>query len=896
MSETTAARGCKRFILKKFSSLSFPIVGIGASAGGLETFTSLLSELPPDTGMAYVLIQHLDPTHSSFLTQALSKTTQMPIHEIEDGMKTRPNHVYVIPAGSDIGILHGIFTLLPRKKLPGGTHLPIDFFFRALAADRGNQSIGVILSGTGSDGTEGLRTIKAEGGVTLVQDPKSAKFSGMPQNAVDEDVVDFCLPISSLTKELVNLSRHPFMSGRSREPLSSPKDGQDLQKVFVLLRNAIGVDFSEYKPATIKRRLARRMALLKINTLDDYIRLLQDSPSEAQALFQNVLIHVTSFFRDPEVFEKLKTDIYPEIIKNKKGNSPVRIWVCGCATGEEVYSLAISLLEFLGDRLSKVPVQIFGSDISESVIEKARTGFYADAAVGNISQERLGRFFVKVEGGYQINKLVRELCVFVKHDLARDPPFSRLDLVSCRNVLIYFDHALQKRVLSTFHYCLNEPGFLLLGRTENVASRQPFFSTVDKANKIFLRAPGTSRLTFPALKESTAGTRPPLQAVSMKPSQSAGDVAKYADSLLLSTYAPAGVVVNEQMEILQYRGKTGPYIEAPPGKPQTHLLKMVRNGLATELRALFKQAKDQSTTARRERVRFEQDGKRRTCNLVVIPMRALSVSKDRLFIVLFEEVKSTIPVQGQIGSKKRGLSQRDLRKEELKSVQLESELRDTKEYLQSLIEENQRTNEAFNAANEELISGNEELQSMNEELETAKEELQSTNEELTTVNDELQSRNQELSKVNDDLINLLNSVEIPIVILDMHRCVRRFTPRARTIMNLLPGDVGRPIDDIKPNIKVDDLDQQISDVIETLTFKESEVQDNQGKWHRLQIRPYKTAENKIDGVVVSLVDVDTLRRAVKDAEWARDYATSIVEAVQIPLVVLDDKIRVISAN
>jgi len=875
---------------------SFPTVGIGASAGGLETFSQLLKAMPCDTGMAFVLIQHLDPSHSSLLTTALTKTTKMPVHEITDGMKIRPNEVFVIPPGFDIGILGGKFALFARIKDSRGPHLSIDFFFRALAAECGSRAIGVVLSGTASDGTEGLRAIKAENGVSLVQDPKSAKFDGMPQSAVNAEVVDFCLPVLELAQELVRLSKHPFIAGQLNEVLSRPSDDQDLQKAFVLLRTAAGVDFSEYKPPTIKRRLARRMALLKISKLSDYIKLLQSNPEEIKTLASDVLIHVTSFFRDPEVFKKLKTTVFPEILKKKPAGSPIRIWVTGCSSGEEVYSVAISLLEFLGERSSEVPIQMFGSDISERMIEKARIGFYSESAVRDLSTERLNRFFVKVEGGYRILSLVRDLCVFVRHDLARDPPFSKLDLVTCRNVLIYFEQVLQKRIISTFHYCLNQPGFLLLGRTESILTHDHFFTAMDKTNKIFTRAAVTSQLQFSTM-QNTPAKKPANPHAALEANRPALDIAKQIDNLLLSEYAPAGVVVNERMEVIQYRGRTGLYLEAPPGQPQLNLLKLVREGLFSSLKVALTQAKTKMATVRKEGLQFKHQGKVQTCNLIVTPMTGLAGSKEPLFLVLFEEVLVASKRNKSAGKpaptkRGKGIEQKELRR----SASLERELRATQEYLQSINEEHQKTNETLNSVNEEFVSGNEELQSMNEELETAKEELQSTNEELTTVNDELQNRSLETTQANDDLINLLNGVELPILILDINRRIRRFTPKARQIMNLLPTDVGRQIDDIKPNIIVNNLDQQVQEVIDTVTIKESEVQDRDGKWHRLQIRPYKTTDHKIAGAVLSLINIDLLRRSVIDAEWVRDYSDSIVEAVQIPLLVLNDQMRVVSAN
>jgi len=621
------------------SSKGGPIVGIGASAGGLETFTQLLTEIPCDTGMAFVLIQHLDPTHASFLTEALSKTTQMPVCEIEDGMKASPNSVYVIPPGSDVGILHGQFTLFPREKTIRKPHMAIDFFFRALAVDCRNQAIGVVLSGTATDGTEGLRAIKAENGVTFAQDPKSAKFDGMPQSAVNAEVVDFCLPIPELAIELTRLAHHPYISGRGGDPLSQPKDAQDLQKVFVLLRTIAGIDFSEYKPPTIKRRLARRLVLLKIDSLQNYIKFLQITPDEVKLLAADILIHVTSFFRDPEVFKNLQTNVFPEIAKSKNLSSPIRIWVTGCSSGEEVYSTAISLLEFLGERSSKHPIQIFGSDISEPMIEKARQGFYSDSSLRDINPERLRRFFVKVQGGYRINKLIRDLCVFVRHDLACDPPFSKLDLVTCRNVLIYFEQPLQKRIISTFHYCLNQPGFLVLGRSENISSHQHLFYVLDKTNKIFSREAVTSQLRFSTIQNNSI-EKPLLPSIQSGLGRPAFDVVKQADNLLLSQYAPSGAVINAQMEVLQYRGDTSLYLQSPPGQPQLNLLKMVREGLFSALKMALVQAKEKMTIIRKDGLQFKQNSILQNCNLVVIPFTRPPESKELYFLVLFEAAPS----------------------------------------------------------------------------------------------------------------------------------------------------------------------------------------------------------------------------------------------------------------
>jgi two-component system CheB/CheR fusion protein len=838
---------------------AFPIVGVGASAGGLEAFTNLLQALDGPSGLALVLIQHLDPTHTSFLREALVKTTTMRVAHAEDGMRVEPNHVYVIPPNTCLGIHDGKLTLAPRPDDPKAQYLPVDFFFRALAAERGSRAIGVVLSGTASDGTEGLKAIKEASGITFAQEPRSAKFDEMPRTAIDAGVVDFNLPIPGIAQELLRLSHHPYVI--APESATLVHDDEARKNIFALVQHVTRVDFSEYKAPTFDRRLARRMALSRTETLPAYLALLAEKPDEVLALYEDCLIHVTSFFRDPEVFESLKTTVFPAVLKNKPEDAAIRMWVAGCSTGEEVYSLGIALLDFLGD--SRRPIQLFGTDLSSRAIETARAGLYPDSGLREVSEEVRRKYFTKAERGYRINKSVRDLCVFVQHDLARDPPFSKLDLVSCRNVLIYFDQALQKRVVPTFHYALRQPGFLLLGRAENVAGFRQLFEPVDKTNKLFARTAVRSALRF-ARRSEVQG--PDLSAkrgserVALVPHHA--DLSRRLDRLLLDRYAPPGIVVNDRMEILQYRGQTGAYLEPAPGEPLNNAMQMARDGLPMTLRASVILARKKGTSVRAAGIEVVQEGVTRTCDVVVIPLVGAPEARDALYLILFEDV---LPVEAR--KQKRGASPKpETVRDQRRIPKLEEALAATKEYLQTILTEHGRTNEDLGTANEELVSGNEELQSMNEELETAKEELQSINEELTTVNDELQARNQEVTQINSDLVNLLTTVDIPILILDNERKIRRFTPKARRILNVLQGDIGRPFEDIKPNIDVPDLDRQIAEVIESMEVKESEVQDRHGHWYRLQIRPYKTTENRIDGAIVSLFDIDALKHLVKEAQ------------------------------
>jgi two-component system CheB/CheR fusion protein len=880
-------------------SSAFPIVGLGASAGGLEALRRLLGVLPADIGAALVVIQHLDPERPSLLTSVLAGATVLGVVEAASGMAVERNRVYVIPSGSDLTIQMGRLTLVPRRAT-GRLHLPIDSFFRALAEDKRGGAIGVVLSGSGADGTEGLRAIKAEGGIAIVQSPDSAQFRSMPESALVAGVADFSGPPEGIARELARLSHHSYLvdtAAQQRAEGESEEPGEDAQLMCVLelVRQQSGIDFCGYKRSTVKRRIERRMALRRSASLGEYEELLREDPAEARAMSKDMLIHVTEFFRDADAFDALEREVLREMAKNKSDGSSIRIWVPGCSTGEEVYSVAVSLLAVLEERPSRhFNIKIFGSDLSTEAVETARAGFYSTSALAEVRPERRLKFFDRVDAGYRVGKRVRDLCVFVKQDLTRDPPFAKLDLVCCRNVLIYLDTELQRRVIPMLHYCLVTPGYLFLGQSEAMGGFRDLFTPVDKQHRIFLKTGESPRMSHPPASGRETETSL-LRTPDVRPLP-AREAQRQADYWLLGKYAPAGVLVNEAMDIVQFRGRTGAFLESPPGQPDVNILRMARDGLASRLREMFDRARAQSVTVGQRNVQVETDTGPRAIDLEVVPMAGLSGAAERFFLVLFRDSdaeKAAVRVEREPGATR---ANEEPRPDADEVSRLKGEVVATKDYLRAIVAEHQATSDELAAANEEMVAANEELQSTNEELQSAKEELQSANEELNTVNEELRNRNVDLDQIANDLVNVLASVDIPVIIVDMDLKVRRFTPKVRTIAAFIPEDIGRPIDDLKLKIKVENLPEMVRGVIHDLVPKEWEIDGPEGRWIRLQVRPYRTADNRLDGAVLAFVDVDTLKRALKDAELARDYAKSIVETVKTALVVLDARLEAVSAN
>ena len=871
-----------------------PVVGIGASAGGLEALTEFLQAMPANSGLALVVVSHLDPEHKSALGEILSRVTTMPVREVEDGMAVEPDHVYVIPPNRDMVLARGALHLAPRTE-SRRPHMPVDTFLCSLAQVHGSQAIGVILSGTASDGTRGLKSIKEEGGITFAQD-QTARFGGMPQSAITTGCVDFVLPPPLIAAELLRIARHPAQTQlEEAPPPAAPGKEDDFLRILRLLSDATGVDFVNYKHSTLRRRIERRMVLQRLQTLAEYLQCLRDDPAERQRLSEEILIPVTSFFRDPEVFEALRKIVFPRLLQNRPADAALRLWVPGCASGEEAYSLAICLLEFLGTTANTTPIKLFATDISDRAIEAARAGAYGEGITGEVSVERLQRFFVKTDRGYEISKAVRDVCVFARQDVTKDPPFSQLDLISCRNVLIYLGPVLQGRVLPIFHYALKLGGFLVLGNSETVGGFTDLFEVAEKKHKFYIRTATPSRLTFDYAPGAAPRPRVLVHEAGVERGRGYQDVSREADRLVLADYAPAGVLVDENLHVVQVRGDTGPYLRLPPGPHTADLLLMAREGLLGDLRDALDRARRDNARVRKDGVRVKTNDHFREFDLKVIPITD-PASGVRHFVVLFDEARPPAGADGAVPTVRMPVTPAEESAKDQEIVRLKQELETTRAYLQSVIEQKEGANEELRAANEEVISANEELQSTNEELETAKEELQATNEELTTVNDELQNRIRTANSLSDDLVNLIETTNIPIVVLGGDLCIRRFTPSAQRALKLLPGDVGRPIGDFKLKVNVPDLESLVHEVIDTLEIKQREVQDEGGAWHKLYVRPYKTLDQKIGGVILMLVDIDVLRRRERQVEESRDYAVSIVETVREPLIVLDTKLRVRTAN
>ncbi len=870
---------------------SFPIVGLGASAGGLEALEEFFKHTPPDSGMAFVVVTHQHPGHTSLLPELLRKCAPMPVVETSDNLPVKPNCIYVAGPEGYLAILGGRLHLMKSTEESYGLRLPIDYFFRSLAEDQREHAVGIILSGTASDGTLGVKAIKGAAGLTMAQEPDSAKYAGMPGSAIATGLVDCVLPASQLPLRLLSYARGPYLA--PLQPGAAPDTAlaEPMLKIILVLRNRTGHDFSSYKPTTIRRRIERRMNLHQVKGPQEYLRVLQENPHELELLFKELLIGVTSFFRDPESFEALGQTALNELLAARPDDAVVRVWVPGCATGEEAYSLAILLREG-ADRLKKrFTLQVFGTDLDSQAIDAARMGVYPEGIAVDVSRQRLARFFTKEDNGYRVRKEIREMVVFAPQNVTRDPPFTKLDLISCRNLLIYLNAAAQHRLLALFHYALKPDGLLFLGPSESIGDLHDQFAVVDKKAKIYRRTGRALALQAPLeFPTGAAETAPPHAGVA-EAAAAAGEPRMPAvfERLLADHFAPASVIVNQRGDISFIHGRTGKYLEPASGQPRNNVLEMAREGLRLALAAALRRAATQKSEVVSEGVRVKSNG---SFTLVDVAVSRISEPESvrGLFLVTFRPAR-VAAARPAARKKTAGARVPPEHVEEL-----ERELLYTRESLQTTVEELQTTNEELKSSNEELQSTNEELQSTNEELETSKEEMQSLNEELQTVNAQLQSKVEDLSQTNDDMQNLLNSSDIATVFLDGHLRIRRFTESACKVFNLIPGDVGRPLGDLVSQLHYDQLAADAAEVLRTLMAHEQETPTRDGGWRLVRILPYRTTDNAIDGLVVTLVDITRLKQAEQAAEHNRAYAESIVATVREPLLVLDQNLRVVSAN
>ena len=833
----------------KPQSVVFPIVGIGASAGGLEAFEQFLVNVPDNSGMAYVVIQHLDPTQKGMLPELLQRTSRMTVIQVKDGMKIKPNCVYVIPPNKTMSILKGLLYLFDPVEMRG-LRLPIDAFFNSLADDLQDMAVGVILSGMGSDGSLGLRAIKEKNGIVMVQEPASAKFDSMPRHAIESVQVDIQATASELPGKLITFLNHiPIVKSIMDTEI---RDQSSLEKIIIILRSQTGNDFSLYKKNTVYRRIERRMSVHKIDKIISYVRLLQENPKEVDILFKELLIGVTNFFRDMPVWDKLAETIMPALISNAAGNSTLRAWVPGCSTGEEAYSLAIVFKEAMDKirPLKGISLQIFATDLDNEAIETARKGLFPSNIIANVSQQRLNRFFSTTDEGYRINTEIREMVVFAKHNIILHPPFTNIDILTCRNLLIYMDVELQKKILGLFYYSLNQYGYLVLGSAETLGSQGHFFSAEDNKLKIFKRVltNGSPDLfdfpsSFSRSHQSNIEKHVPIP--------SPQNIQSLADQILLQNFSPPGVLVNDRGDIIYISGRTGKYLEPAVGKANMNIFAMLREGLRNEFPASFRQAIMKKECVIMHGVTVGTNEGSLSLNISIQWLDHPEPLKGMVMII-FSDLPKIAVVKSTKAKGENGLVS-------TKYSELEQELQNMREEMRSTLEEMQTSQEEQKSTNEELQSTNEELQSTNEELTTSKEEMQSLNEELQTVNAELQSKVDEFTRVNNDMKNLLNSTDIATLFLDKNLNIRRFTNQATKIFKLIKSDIGRPITDQTSNLIYPELAADAHEVLRTLVYLEKQISTSDGQWFSIRIMPYRTFDDRIDGLVITLINISDLK-------------------------------------
>jgi len=904
------------------SSPRFLTVGIGASAGGLEAFEQFFRKVSPVSGMAYVLVPHLDPSHHSMLVEILQRVTVLPVFEALDQMTVAPDTVYVIPPNRDMGILHGALQL-SEPVVPRGQRLPIDSFFRSLAADQGENAIGVVLSGTGSDGTLGLRAILGVGGITMVQEPGNARYDGMPNSAINSGFATYVMPAPDLPAMLLSIAQHSAMR-RTKPAVMAASAISGMNQILLQLRDVTGHDFSMYKKSTIGRRIERRMAQQNIEDYASYARYLKEFPSETKLLFKELLINVTNFFRDPEAFAALKDEILPGLLANKPEAYVFRVWVAGCASGEEAYSIAIILRELIDETVAapdqpdvtpdvtngtpndalpasdvnytrpNIKVQIYATDLDHEAIDTARAAIYPSTIEQDVSAERLRRFFLKTGDGYTIKKDIREMVVFAVQNVVKDPPFTKLDLLSCRNLMIYLEPQLQERLIPGFHYALKPNGVLFLSTSESIVNHPDLFSVLNRQWKFYraahtnssARPPTTVGLVWAADQKKRVFEIPTPRA---KPS----NLAELTNRVLLQTHAPASVVVDARGDILYVHGDTGRYLRPAPGHASLNIIDMARDGLQGGLRFALANVGTNNAATQDALMSVNTNG---AYSMVSMSLRVLPSPNihERLLLVSFKDAPaeaedSTSTTDAAIAAGQPVGEQRRVK-------ELEQELAYSRESMQAIIEEQHSSSEELKSTSEEMQTSNEELQSTNEELQTSREELQSLNEELLTVNAELQSKIQQLDGMQNGMRNLLDNVNIGTIFLDHNLKIRRFTRDAVTVYRLVESDIGRALSDIKANFVGDDPVAKSQKVLRTLTHTEFEVRTTSGATYQVRIQPYRTVENTIEGVVITFSDISTRVLADDARQMEREAAEAIVDAVRDPLLVLDGEFKVITAS
>lgn len=838
------------------TSAKFAVVGIGASAGGLEALELFVAQIPIDSGLAFVIVQHQDPTHKGMMVELLQRRTLLPVYQIENQMPVMPNCIYMIPPGLDLTISHNILHLL-KPSTPRGLRLPINFFFSSLAEDKKQLSVGVILSGMGSDGTLGVRAIKEHGGAVFVEEPSLAKFDSMPKSVINSGFFDVVAPTVELPGKIISYFQYPSLSFKGDK--SAYHDQSAITKILSLIRAETGHDFSLYKKNTLYRRIERRMELYQLSSIQDYAEYLDEHVQEIHLLFKELLIGVTRFFRDPLTWEQLKNDILPTFFSNTKDNNTLRAWVTGCSTGEEAYSLAIifkEALETLRPTKNHFSLQIFATDLDKDAIDKARKGIFPQNISEDISERRLQRYFTEVEHGYKINQEIRDMLIFATQNVILDPPFTKIDILTCRNLLIYLDPELQKKLLQLFHYSLNPGGILVLGSAETIGGATYLFSPFPGKTRLYrrLESPRTlehsefptsyprnqTELSMPTLSRTKMNNFPP-------------NLKMLVESLLLQLYSLPAVLAADQGDILYIHGQTGKYLEPATGKANLNVFAMAREGLKQALSESFQKALRQQSPISLKAVKVRTNGHFQAVDVIIHPL-ALNEEFTKMILIIFKDIE--LPKETKKSNIKTGKTGKDSDR----VATLLEELQYSQKTLQITRDEMQNSQEELKSANEELQSTNEELQSTNEELTTSKEEMQSMNEELQTVNNELQVKIDELSSTSNDMHNLLNSTDIAILFLDEELKVRRFTNQITNIIKLIPGDTGRKITDLVSDLDYPSLTKDTQEVLRTLVFKETQVPTHDDRWFIVRIMPYRTLENKIDGVVITFTDITVSKK------------------------------------